>query len=218
MTAILLAPALLASSVTGTAQWPGQAGPPAVRWVVPITGPPLVLLSPLETVPAVREAVRLILPQPNGHAPALAVIPFEDGGGPITLLAPWGKGWLVGTNTGEWGGALYISEPGGRTMLAKGNVVGGFSWHGSLYVLSGLRHLMSDVGEIWEVDLRARRLVRRTPLPAQPDEVVVTRAEGIIIRTRQGDVALLPTGKIVRVADRQPGTGAVTRRREPPAR
>jgi hypothetical protein len=124
------------------------------------------------------------------------VIPFVDGGGRVTLLAGWHDGWLVGTNNGEWGGALYIARPGQRIMLARGNVIGGFTYRGYLYVLSGLRHLVSDNGELWEVDLKASRLVRRIPLPAQPNDVVVTKSDGVIIRTGRGDVALLPTGQV----------------------
>ncbi len=187
---------LLAATASASAQsQPALSN--QLTWHGNLTGPELIVASPLVPLPTVgKGARRLVLPGPNGPVPESAVIPLVDGGGTVTLLARWHDGWLVGTNNGEWGGALYIARPGQRIMLARGNVIGGFTSRGYLYVLSGLRHLGLDNGELWEVDLKASRLVRRIPLPARPDDVVVTKSEGVIIRTGRGDVALLPNGQV----------------------
>lgn len=124
------------------------------------------------------------------------MVPFAEGGGTVTLLAPWRGGWLVGTNAGEWGGSLYIATPSNKIPLAKGNVLGGFTWRGHFYVLSGLNHLTLNEGELWEVDLRAERLVRRISLPAMPKDVFITRDQHLIVRTSKGDIALLPDGAV----------------------
>jgi hypothetical protein len=189
---------LLAATASVSAQSYQPAPSNQLTWRGNLTGPELIVASPLVPLPKVgKGARRLVLPGPKGPVPEAAVIPFVDGGGTVTLLARWHDGWLVGTNNGEWGGALYIARPGQRIMLAQGNVIGGFTSRGYLYVLSGLRHLGLDNGELWEVDLKASRLVRRIPLPAQPNDVIVTKSEGLIIRTGRGDVALLPNGQVV---------------------
>jgi hypothetical protein len=159
-------------------------------------GAPLVLGSPFEPVPEVEGARPLHLATPKGPIPEAARIPYEDGGrGPVTLLAPWRGGWLVGTDAGEFEGALWLLLPTRRVALAHDNVLGAFSWGGRFYVLSGLRHMMSDDGELWEVDLDAERVVRRIPLPGQHDAVIV-EGKTLIVRTRRGEVRLASDGTI----------------------
>lgn len=185
---IVAASAFILSAAAG-AQDPGTA-PTIQRWEGEVVGPPITVESPLAPVPTKPgSARRLVLPTPKGAIPKEAIIPLAEGGGTVTLLAPWRGGWLVGTDAGEWGGALYLALPGQRITLARGPVLGGFTWRDRLYVLSGLQHLALDRGEVWEVDLGASRLVRRIPLPAMPTEVIVT-GEGMIVRTGRGDVAL----------------------------
>lgn len=182
----------------GAAAQSGGVSLKPLNWRGEITGAPLVLGSPLTELPIVPEgARRLILPAPKGPVPKAALIPFTEGGGLVTLIVRWRDGWLMGTNRGEWGGALYLAMPKTRITLARGNVIGGFTWRGYLYVLSGLQHLTTDKGELWEVDLKASRLVRRIALPASPNDVIVTKDDGVIIRTGQGDLALLESGEVV---------------------
>jgi hypothetical protein len=117
-------------------------------WQGAVTGAPLTPDSPLSPIPQVEGARRLTLPALKGPIPKGVAIPFAEGGGPITLLGPWRGGRVVGTDAGEWGGALYLVMPDKRVTIARGNVIGDFSWRGRLYILSGVRHLMLDKGEL----------------------------------------------------------------------
>lgn len=196
MKIIVASLALLALAQTSSAQRTSTESKPST-WQGAVTGAPMVLDSPLAPIPDVRKGARLLtLPTPKGRIPDAVVIPFAEGGGPVTLLAPWRGGWLVGTDAGEWGGALYLALPHERVTIARGNVIGGFSWNGHLYVLSGLQHLTLDEGELWEVDLKPLRLIRRIALPAMPTDVIISKAEGVVVRSAGGDVILSPSGDV----------------------
>jgi hypothetical protein len=163
-----------------------------------ISNDPLTLESPLSPLPVVHGNVRrIILPFPPANLPEEAATVDRGMGGTVRLFAALEDGWLVGTDAGEWIGTLSIERPAGRKILAKGNVLGAFSWHGRLYVLTGLKHLMLNEGELWEVDLEGERLVRRTSLAAAPVDILITKEGRPIIRTAKGDVALLEDGSTV---------------------
>lgn len=184
-------------AVPSSAQVSDAASSGMIRWPGDILPPPLIVEGVLAPGPIVQDGARqLVLPVPNGPIPEGAVRSMEEGGGQVSLLAPWGGGWLVGTDNGEWGGSLYVTDGLEYTRLAQGNVIGGFTWRGTLYVLSGLRHLMLDSGEIWEVDLSVPRLARRIKLPAVPTAVVAMADGTLIFRTNGGDVALLRNGVV----------------------
>ncbi len=169
------------------------------RWRGSISGEPLVLSSPVDELPIPSGGARKVdLGGPTTAIPEGAIIPMEEGGGKVSLLIPWGGGWLVGTNNGEWGGSLQLVNGTRRVRLATGNVMGGFSWRGRLYILSGIQHLGLDRGRLWEVDLKAGRLKRDTLLPAMATEVVVTDRGAVILRTRGGDVAVSRSGALDR--------------------
>lgn len=121
----------------------------------------------------------------------------------MTLLAPWGKGWLAGTDAGEWGGALYIAESGRRHMIGRGPVLGGFTWNGSLHVIFGLRHLGDSTGEIPRIDLATRRVTQRIMLPAYPDDIRVSAKASLIVRTKQGDIEIDRAGKVGQASPEQ---------------
>lgn len=59
-------------------------------------------------------------------------------------------GYLIGTDAGEWGGALWWFSPDGKTMkkLGEQNVHGLLSLDGKYYALTGLAHLGIDEGAI----------------------------------------------------------------------
>lgn len=177
--------------------FPGAASANERTCAREVSSDPLILSSPLDPLPVVREEAReMALPFPPTGLP-MAAPSYDRGVGTMTLVAEVKDGWLVGTNAGEWIGTLAIERSSGRKILAKGNVLGGFMWHGRLYILSGLDHLLSNEGELWEVDLEAERLVRRTRLPAAPMNIVITKNEELVVRTKNGDVMLLNSGAIV---------------------
>ncbi len=163
-----------------------------------ISNDPLTLESPLSPLPVVHGNVRrIILPFPPANLPEEAATVDRGMRGTVRLFAALEDGWLIGTDAGEWIGTLSIERPAERKILAKGNVLGAFSWHGRLYVLTGLKHLMLNEGELWEVDLEGERLVRRTSLAAAPVDILITKEGHPIIRTAKGDVALLEDGSTV---------------------
>lgn len=172
----------LARTNTGEKRW---------VWQGTVTGPPISPASPLHSIPNLRTgARRLELPAPRGPIPKEALIPLGQGGGTITLLARYRDGWLVGTNAGEWGGGLFFVTPSKRVEIARGSVIGAFSWKGHLFVLSGLRHLGMDDGEVWQIDRSLSKVNRRIVLPGMPSDVIISGALGPIVRTAAGDVVL----------------------------
>ncbi len=169
------------------------------RWQGTTSNDPLVLRSPVDELPVPRIGARKInLLGPTTAIPKAAIIPMQEGGGRVSLLIPWNGGWLVGTNNGEWGGSLQLANVTRHSRLATGNVIGGFSWGGRLYILSGIQHLSLDLGRLWEVDLKSGRLKRNIRLPAMVTGIVVTERDVIILRTPRGDVAIKRTGAVAR--------------------
>lgn len=167
------------------------------RWSGSIAGGPLVLASPVDELPIPRDGARKIgLHGPKIAIPKDVVLPMQEGGGTVSLLIPWKGGWLVGTNNGEWGGSLQLVGATQRVRLATGNVIGGFTWGGRLYILSGLQHLSLDRGRLWEIDVKAGRLKRDILLPAMPAELIVVDRGVVILRTSRGDVAINPSGAL----------------------
>jgi len=62
------------------------------------------------------------------------------------------KGRIVGTDEGEWGGAIEFSPDfgSGYTML-ESNFKGFYIVDGRIFVLTGLAHLISDFGYLYEL-------------------------------------------------------------------
>jgi len=66
---------------------------------------------------------------------------------PISAVAQFGEGWLVGTDMGEWFGDLFFVQPGRSPQrLAHGNVHALVQTTNGVYALFGLAHLGSDEG------------------------------------------------------------------------
>ena len=117
----------------------------------------------------------------------------------VSFLARHGKGWLIGTNAGEWGGGLYFfPDAGPPVTLIEGNVVALFRHGQRIYAVTGLAHLILDDGDLWELEVRGDnfRVDRRIRLPGAPFAFAVTSDGLLLIRTASGDVALSGNGSL----------------------
>lgn len=71
------------------------------------------------------------------------------------------KGELLGFNGGEWGGGLIFKDVDGKQHVVLGeNIQGIFLTSEGVFVFTGLSHLGSNVGAIWEVTETSAGLVR----------------------------------------------------------
>jgi len=71
------------------------------------------------------------------------------------------KGELLGFNGGEWGGSLIFKDVDGKQHVVLGeNIQGIFLTSEGVFVFTGLSHLGSNVGAIWEVTETSGGLVR----------------------------------------------------------
>ena len=84
------------------------------------------------------------------------------------------KGWLIGTNKGEWGGSLFWVEENQKDYkyIANANVNKIFNWEGKTVVLEGVSHINISEGYLIEVhtDLTLDTLV---VFPESPYNAVV---------------------------------------------
>jgi hypothetical protein len=121
--------------------------------------------------------------------------------GAITMVQDLPRGALVGTYAGEWIGALhYISDRDGQvTQLIDDNVSLSFRHGDKLYVVTGLSHMLSTRGAVWEIDTRGRapRVVRRIRLATQAERVFAT-ARGDIAFVSWGGTILLGEDGVLR--------------------
>lgn len=106
----------------------------------------------------------------------------------LTAVEPVGRGWVLGTNMGEFGGGAWFVTPDGRaqTLLAA-NIVGVVEFGGSRYLLQGLGHLGMSEGSVLRMEETAEgvTLRRMLELPAAPYNTVVV-GEHLIQATRFG--------------------------------
>ncbi len=66
----------------------------------------------------------------------------------VSAVEPFADGWLVGTDSGEWGGALYyVREDQPPQRVELGNVRALIPDEGGVRAFFGLAHLSSDEGE-----------------------------------------------------------------------
>lgn len=132
-------------------------------------------------------------------------------GGRVTAIEVLPRGSLIGTNAGEFIGGLAYVDDSNRTatLVVPDNIALLFRHGGKLYALTGLSHLFSSYGEVWEVDdtLNVPRAVRRIRLPLEASEVYATARHDIAFATAAGTF-LLGEGGILRHGEDQSTCGA----------
>ncbi len=107
-----------------------------------------------------------------------AQFPDESGGrswrSSLTVVERVSDGWVLGTDSGEFGGsAWWVGADGTAHRLVSNNILGAVRLNGVLYLLQGLSHMGSDQGAMLEVESAADgvRLKRALVLPSAPYEV-----------------------------------------------
>ena len=114
--------------------------------------------------------------------------------GPVTAMETLPHGVLIGTNAGEFiGGLAYVADRGGTaTLVIPDNIALLFRHGGRLYALTGLSHLFSSYGEVWEIDENANtpRAVRRIRLPSGARHVYATARHDIAFANIAGTFLL----------------------------
>lgn len=126
--------------------------------------------------------------------------------GHVTAIERVVDGVLIGTNAGEFvGGLAFISgRDGAVVLIVPDNILMLFRHHGRLYALTGLSHLVSSYGEVWEIDLRgdSPRAARRIRLTSEAGRVLATARHDIAFSARE-DTFLLGADGVLRGGDDQ---------------
>ena len=143
------------------------------------------------------------LPDPNRPAPVMprdlpqldlaARFPEVEGAGrslaeSATAILPLDRGWVVGTNIGEFGGSLWWIDQRGRARhLVGANVRDIVQLGGDLYAVQGLAHMGSDQGSLIRIEDTPRgvQVHHALELPSYP-EVWWMRGEELWVGTLKG--------------------------------
>jgi hypothetical protein len=109
-------------------------------------------------------------------------------------VEPYEKGWLIGSDAGEWGGKLqWVSEDAStRKDLLKDNIRGILRVGTKTFVLSGMAHLDVDNGFLYEVVNGEVRLVE--DFKTQPQTFALEGPDSVVIVFNNRLVRLLSTG------------------------
>lgn len=164
--------------------------------------PRLIVDSALKRSPRSK---RTIAPVPIG-------IPDPGDDRPVSAALKVPDGWLVGTNMGEWGGALYfIDHRGKKETILDANIFD--IWRdrrGRIYFATGVDHLMySRSASVWRLARNkgskyvAERVLRLTDAP---DQTIKARGDLVVVISDLSAVGL-KRGKPVRVDCVLPDSG-----------
>lgn len=118
--------------------------------------------------------------------------------GDVLALARLNRGWLFGTNAGEFVGGLsfVLRRDKSVTRVVPDNIQLLFRHGERVYALTGLSHLVSSYGEVWEIDVKGDvpRAVRRIRLPSEATSVLATAGGDIALSTREDTFLLSRDG------------------------
>lgn len=157
-------------------------------------------LQPLPRPPSGHARLNLLAPAatlPARYQRSIRELAFAHD--VVAFLHPFPAGRLLGTNAGEFGGGVYLLDPGGwPTLLVGDNAQAAFRLDGGTFVATGLAHGISDHGFLWRLEgegpggVHVSQAVR---LPGKPREFAVSSDGSLLIRTEPGDVAIGPDGR-----------------------
>jgi hypothetical protein len=110
-------------------------------------------------------------------------------------------GWLIGLNSGEFGGGLWWFSSDGKTnrRLIDDRVVGFVNTPNGVFALVGLAHKGSDFGRVLRITdgkVGDRQIETVADLGSAPQTFVVESPESLLVLTRRGLVRLKTSGKI----------------------
>lgn len=114
-------------------------------------------------------------------------------------------GWLVGSNRGEWGGELvHLTENKEQTILLKENIEDTYQLGNRYIALTGLSHMMSNSGYIYEIFQDKTGRWQTEPwlrLPGAPRSSWLVETGEILINTSGGGSILLSLDGEFRMAE-----------------
>ncbi|AVP97267.1 hypothetical protein C7S18_08700 [Ahniella affigens] len=114
------------------------------------------------------------------------------------------RGWLVGSNQGEWGGALaFVSDHSPTQIIIKENVVDIHRFGNQIVALTGLSHMASNEGQIFQLTQSAdgqwsAKGWRR--LPGAPERAQLTTQGELLIDVYAGGTLILSPSGAFRLA------------------
>ncbi len=119
----------------------------------------------------------------------------------LRVFAPHGRGWLAGTNMGEFGGGLYVVEPGHGPRLIVDDPISYIArTDGEIRVVSKRGHSSFADGAVWRWRQAASGTLEAEPLVELPSESFAVR-EGrgrgaLAIETYLGRIVVEPSGAV----------------------
>ena len=118
----------------------------------------------------------------------------------LRVFAPHGRGWLAGTNMGEFGGGLYVVEPGRRPRLIVDDPISYIArTDGEIRVVSNRGQSSFPDGAVWRLRQAASGTLEAEPLVELPSESFAVR-EGaggaLAIETYLGRIVVEPSGAV----------------------
>lgn len=130
-----------------------------------------------------------------------AVSPSIARGSPVAYL-PHDSGRLIAFNGGEFGGGIVYSNNEGVTRSIHSEPIDAM-WimNGKLYVVSGIAHMVLDLGRVDVIGLDTLEIERTMRLPASLRRLGVTSRRQVIIETRAGDMAVSEEGSLLDARD-----------------
>ena len=94
----------------------------------------------------------------------------------LRVFAPHGRGWLAGTNMGEFGGGLYVVEPGRRPRLIGDDPISYIArTDGEIRVVSNRGQSSFPDGAVWRLRQAASGTLEAEPLVELPSESFAVR-------------------------------------------
>jgi hypothetical protein len=136
-----------------------------------------------------------------------AVLTEKCGGSCGDVSAVWneGKYWLIGYDSGEWGGSLWRFAPAQKPVsIFDGNISRIFKWGGDLYAAGGLAHMGMDRGYIIPIEPMANGEIRVLPqidVGSSVRDIVITDENSAVAITASGPILVHKDGWIKKATD-----------------